>query len=182
MPDFPDTAAKVRRLALGLVQFLKTNIEDTHDRRDWTERNLELLRRFAADYDAASFPSEDGGEFLWDFIAYVKERGILLAAESEHDKNPGGIDHDFEKLLYVGSPLKLMMCRMKSEADAESIRQRLYAFMKSTCCEYSTGEAYILYCVWWAGHYEHNRDRAFILQIPGEPTHVAMGDVEFQAV
>jgi hypothetical protein len=45
----------------------------------------------------------------------------LIAAESEFDKKRKEIEHDFEKLLYVRSPIKLMMRRMKSEADAEEI-------------------------------------------------------------
>lgn len=51
------------------------------------------------------------GEFLVDFLWFaVRSRGgTSFAMESELSDN--GLEHDFEKLLWLKSPLKLMVCR-----------------------------------------------------------------------
>lgn len=182
MPDFPDSADKIRLLAMDLVKFLKATIRDTHDRPDWTDRNISMLQEFSACRGAASFPGDGGKQFLWDFIAYVERRGVLLAAESEHNRQPGDVEHDFEKLLYVRSPLKLMLCRVKGEEDADKICSDLSNFARDTCTEFSPAEVFIIYCVWWAGTGGTNRDRAYIMQIDGQPNHVPMGSGGFEAL
>lgn len=182
MLNFPNSAFEIKQSAERLVKFLRENIQDTAGRPEWSERNFNLLRKFTADYDAANFPSDKEKEFLWDFVAYINGRGILLAAESEWNSEPHEIEKDFEKLLYVRSPLKLMLCRMSTEEQAEGIRTRLSYFAARTCTEFSPAEVFILYCVWWTGEGKENRDRAYILQIAGEPCHVPMGSLGFQPV
>ena len=59
----------------------------------------------------------DSGQFLWDFIAYQPGQGILLAAESEHDNKKREMAQDFEKLLYVRSPVKLIASVQRDESE-----------------------------------------------------------------
>ena len=188
MYEFPNSAQKIKTLALELVKSLRSETNNTHKQKEWSERNFRLLREFSADHDAASFPSIDvktktrNKQFLWDFVGYVKKRGILIAAESEWNKKPSEIEHDFEKLLYVRSPLKLMLCRMKTEEDAELIRKGLEHVAKTACTEFSSGEVFIIYCVWWTENEGKNRDRAYMLQIAGEPNHQPIGSKRFLPV
>ena len=181
MPDFPNSVGKIKESALTLVKFLRENIKDTHTRQGWSYQNFRLLQEFSEKYGAVSFPSDDEKEFLWDFVAYIAGHGILLAAESEWSTVPSEVDYDFEKLLYVRSPLKLFLCRTRTADEAEVLRSRLTDVARTTCNGFSPSEVFILYCVWWADQEGNNRDRAYFFQIPGEPVHVPMGSAEFQS-
>jgi hypothetical protein len=101
MPSYPNSALKIKELAEKLVKFLRGKIEDTHGRKEWSKRNLRLLREFPEFKGAVSCPSEGCSESLWDFVAFVKGRGILIAAESEWCRKPSDIEYDFKKLLYA---------------------------------------------------------------------------------
>lgn len=171
-------------MAIELADFLHRKIENTDSQDVWSTRNFELLREFSKTNCADCFPDPGTGErqFLWDFIAYVPEHGILIAAESEFDRKRKEIEHDFEKLLYVRCPIKLMMCRMRTEAEAEEIRSWLEDVAKSTCKEYSPAEVFVVYCVWWSESSGGNRDFAYYLQIKGEPMHRAIGTERFDRV
>jgi hypothetical protein len=184
MPEIPNTRETIRNFATTLVNALREGRGDTKNQREWSDRNFEVLKEFARKHDADSFPDKTNRnkQFLWDFIGYIEQRGLLIAAESEWKKQPDEIQHDFEKLLYVKSPIKLMMCRINKESEAEEIRSRLQHFMETTCTEYSSGEVYVIYCVWWAGKEKENRDVAYWLQIEGDPTHVPISNVKFSHV
>jgi hypothetical protein len=181
MQEFPNSADEIRESARTLIQFLRENIKDTHDRQGSSYRNFRLLQEFSERYGAMSYPSDNEKEFLWDFVAYMAARGILLAAESEWSTVLTEVDYDFEKLLYVRSPLKLFLCRIRTEEEAEARRSRLSDVARTTCSEFSPSEVFSLYCVWWADNEVNNRDRAYSLQIPGEPIHVQMGSAEFKS-
>ena len=75
-----------------------------------------------------------------------------------------------------------MLCRMKTEADAEGIRSGLEDFAKATCREYSPAEVFIIYCVWWSENAADNRDFAYILRIEGEPIHQPIQNEKFQLI
>jgi hypothetical protein len=184
MSIFPESAAEAKNLATKLAGFLHERIKNTQSRDEWSKRNFELLRDFSRGNEADCFPDPANGErqFLWDFIAYVPERGILIAAESEFDKKREEIEHDFEKLLYVRSPIKLMICRMETESDAEEIRSSLQELVRSTCKEYSPAEVFIVYCVWWSQPGGSNRDFAYLLQVQGEPMHREICDEKFERI
>ncbi|HZL26415.1 MAG TPA: hypothetical protein VFC39_07790 [Acidobacteriaceae bacterium] len=186
---FPTTRQESKNLALELIAFLKTEIEDTRHQLEWSERNFSLLREFSNLKGAESFPTAKGttpqdkrAQFLWDFIAYVRDKGILIAAESEHGLNIDGLKHDFEKLLYVRSPIKLLMCRMQRADDDARVKDELSKYMKSACSTFSPGEVFILYFVWWAGDKDENRDVAYYLQIEGESSHVALTVERFERI
>lgn len=183
------SASDARQTADKLVGFLKSTIHDTHHQGEWTERNLQLLREFARTIDAESYPSARGvppeqraKQFLWDFIAYKPNTGIVLAVESEHGNDKHSILEDFEKLLYVRSPVKLMMCRVRGEDEALSVRGWAQEFMEQTCTWYSPGEVFVLYCVWWSGARHDNRDFAYRLQINGDCDYRSIITEKFEPV
>jgi hypothetical protein len=188
MLDFPNSAPDIKKLAEKLVRHLHGKIENTKDRKEWSGRNFCLLTDFFHSEGLACFPGVDGPQFLWDFVGYVKGHGILIAAESEWSREPGDVEYDFEKLLYVRSPLKLVLCRLRATSDAgadeeaKSICKLLRDFMNSTCKNYSSGELFILYCVWWALDGGPNRDIAYTLQVHGDPIYRPLDEEQFQLV
>jgi hypothetical protein len=175
------SSAEALLLAKELIDSLHAGIKNTQVRPEWTDQNLELLRTFAKEHGAESYPSDPNmpgrdAQFLWDFIAYKQGEGILLAAESEHDNTKSEIARDFEKLLYVRSPVKLMLCRLdhrhpsfdNAKAEAHDIKREMESCMRRSCDWYTPGEVFVLYCVWWAESGGANRDIAFLLQIGGD--------------
>ena len=148
--------------------------------------NFDGLRTFAEEKGATSYPSSRNAprsdfraQFLWDYIAHTAN-GLLIVAESEFDQHAQGLRHDFEKLLYVRSPIKVMLTRVRSEDEAAEQAASLRIYMDDCCTEYSPGEVFILYAVWWAEpDGGKNRDIAYVLQVPGTPAHCGIGDASF---
>lgn len=178
---------EIMDMGARLVTHIRSKLPDTTLRSDWTKVNLDVLKSFSffSEPEVSCYPAGEGKdrrpEFLYDFIAYSQAKGILLAAESEWlNRNISEIKHDFEKLLYVRSPLKLMMCRVESEAGADEIRNELYSYMHECCAEYSPGELFIIYCVQWKGDKDQRGDFAFGLQVDGEPMHRSLRTESFQ--
>ena len=194
MTDFPKSAREPRALAERLVMHLKGGIKNTRGPAGiWTGRNLTLLGEFCRNegIDPIYTACETGPECLWDFLGYVYEKGILIAAESEFNTNHDEIAKDFDKLLYGSSPIKLMICRIDTKypnlslatKEAERIRVRLGRDAKGSCAHYPPASVFIIYCVWWAEEGGPNRDFAYILQIDGEPTYSpARDDQHFEPV
>jgi len=95
-------------------------------------------------------------------------------AESEHDnrtKVKEEFKHDFEKLLYVRSPLKLMLCWAKSLEKANEILTWVKECMEPPskepiCTEFSPAEIFILFCTC-----SNKQDFVYQLQIGGDPMH-----------
>jgi len=174
LKEFPRTAEEIKALAFRLVQHLRRELSDTHGRLEWTTRNLAALHSFPSDgYEIQHFPSpgrsNQKGAFLWDYIAYQQGSGILIAAETEYDSNAHKLKEDFDKLLYVRSPVKLFMFWLsKNEDTFEKVVAELAEYMTS-CSEYSPGEIFILYCRTWTNTDGSTGDFASWLQIPGEP-------------
>lgn len=183
---FPTSRSEYKELSLELIRFLKTNIEDTTGQLEWSDRNFNLLRKFSIDKGALDYPTAKGipskdsrKQLLWDFVAYTPDKGILIAAESEHGEHFEGLKADFRKLFYVRSPVKLFMCRMKTFDGHIEIREKLFALMQSECSNYSPGEIFIVYFVWWAGETKENRDKAYWLQVDGGIDHVTLHGEQF---
>jgi hypothetical protein len=172
-----------------MIEFLKKNIENTRGRQEWTYRNFDLLQKFfGKGNDGLGLdccPNDTECEFLWDFVAYIPHRGNLLIAESEWDNTEWEnkfpeLEKDFDKLLYSRSPIKLFMCRIDNPEQAERIRARLQTNIEESCSYYSSGEAFIIYCVWWAEKNGENRDIAYMVQIDGEPNYQPIGGSRFE--
>jgi hypothetical protein len=172
--EFPRSAEEIRSLALRLVQHLRRELTDTRGRLEWTTRNLTALHSFPNEgYEVQHFPppgsSNQKGAFLWDYIAYQQGSGILIAAETEFDSKAHKLKEDFDKLLYVRSPIKLFMFWLsKDEGTFEKVVAELAEYMAS-CSEYSPGEIFVLYCRTWANADGSTGDFASWLQIAGEP-------------
>lgn len=171
--EFPGTAAEIKNIALRLVRHLRCKLKDTHDQAEWTARNLDALRSFSDHpYELQHFPPHESyrkGEFLWDYIAYQQDSGILIAAESEHDRKRQKLEEDFDKLLYVRAPIKVFLFWLKKEeATIKEVVSDLTEYMTS-CSEYSPGEIFILYCRTWANNDGSSGDFVRWLQIEGEP-------------
>jgi hypothetical protein len=133
------------------------------------------------------FPDDTESEFLWDFVAYIPYRGILLVAESEWDNKERDnifkeLERDFDKLLYARSPLKLLMCWNKNPEQAERIRARLQINIEGNCTYYSPGEVFIVYCTWRDEENGRKEDIAYILQIDGEPKYQPIVGERFEIV
>jgi hypothetical protein len=171
---FPRTAEEIRALALSLVNHLRSELRDTSGRSEWTTRNLAALHSFAYEgHDIQHFPPTGGsnqkGAFLWDYIAYQQGSGILIAAETEYESKLHKLKEDFDKLLYVRSPIKLFMFWLRKDEDNfDTVVAELAEYMTS-CSEYSPGEIFILYCRTWTNADGSSGDFASWLQIPGEP-------------
>jgi len=177
--DFPKTGKDTLALGMQLVRFLRTRIEDTVDRDGWTTQSLDALRAFSSNaalhpYALKSYPPEGSnrkGAFLWDYVAYQQNTGILITAESEFDEGVGKLEEDFDKLLYAQSRIKLFMFRTEKNRSAiDEIVTRLTRHMAS-CTEYSPAEVYILYCRQWKDGAGKRGDLAWFRQVEGDPTY-----------
>jgi hypothetical protein len=165
-------------------------VAELHNRRntktalDWTRENINWLDDYFRRKGLACFHSrsQDGSEFLWDFAAYAKNHGVLIVAESEHSKSNYALTYDFEKLFYARSPMKLFICRVGSEVEAEKQSEILNEFMHETCKVFSPGEIFILYFVWWAEEGGPNRDVAYFLQVDGPLNYVGIESKKFQRI
>ncbi len=186
-PVFPKTAVEVRRLALMLVNHLKSALTDTHGQKEWTTRNLEALRSFVGHkFQLKHFPEtgfNQKGAFLWDYIAYQQGSGILIAAESEYDSKLLKLKEDFEKLLYVRCPIKVLIFWTKQNPDLyNGIVDQLQDYMMSCCSEYSPGEVFILYCRTWTNEDGSSGDHAWWMQVDGELGYRSLDGKAFEPV
>ena len=158
-----------------LVQHLRKELGDTNGRLAWTTRNLSALHSFPGQgYEIQHFPppgsSNQKGAFLWDYVAYQQDSGILIVAETEFDSKVNKLLEDFDKLLYAKAPIKVFMFWLdKNEESFEEVVAQIAEHMAS-CSEYSPGEIYVLYCRTWANSDGSNGDFASWLQISGEPS------------
>jgi hypothetical protein len=174
------SAKEIEKLGMELVKHLRISLTDTTDRKEWSKRNFTALRSFTPiGHEIQCFPSpaSDGkerkAEFLWDFIAYVQRKGILIAVESEWENGHiESIQGDFDKLLYVRSPIKLMICRVdENKVKSSVVCERIFKYMNDCCSEFSPGEMFILYCRKWSNADGSNGDIVYKLQVCGEPMH-----------
>jgi hypothetical protein len=183
---FGYSADEILTLGKALVDHLRKGIVDTQGQSYWSGANFESLRAFKyGNLDIEYYPSGVGkdrkAEFLFDLIAYVPGKGILIAAESEWiNRHIEEIQHDFEKLLYVRSPIELMLCRIDGDkVTAEETKSQLSRHMQKCCSEFSPGELFIIYCVGWKGSEISRSDVTYQLQIEGEPMHRGLDGEEF---
>ena len=184
MFEFPSSSEETCQLAIDLVKYLKNVRKNTETATGWTRENINRLDEYFSDrgLDCFHSRSEKGGEFLWDFAAYARARGILLVAESEHANAGRELERDFEKLFYATSPLKLFMCRVNGPENAKKLKDSLSAFMHATCKNFNHGEVFILYFVWWAGSDNINRDIAYLLQVSGKLAYSDIDNAEFTSI
>ena len=111
---------------------------DTQQR--WTRATKEILTAFATDRGWTCIcTSVRNHEFLLDFIAVHPDTAdVQLAVESEWGPL-GAIVHDFRKLLYMKSDVKIMICG----SGGERLLPRLEE-IASKYPRHMTGETYII--------------------------------------
>ena len=183
------SANEIAEVAHQLVVHLEKSLNRVQTQDIWGKTNFVTLRAFKTHkFKLISYPrpskdkSKRRAEFLWDYIGYVKGKGIFIAAESEWENTAVRIKEDFEKLLYVRSPIKVMICRVDDTKNAASIRNYLRKYMDNCCTEFSPAEYFILYCRTSGPPRKGKRDVAFGLQIKGAPAHCGLGDGQFQEI
>ena len=167
-----------RDFAHRVVQHIAGSEGSPENATQWTARNLGALRTFAKSYaaDCVTYLSrkhdptdEKKGEYLFfDFLAYVPKKGFLIAAETEFDnKTIESLQGDFEKLLYLHAPCKIMMCRASDPHHAAHIAAQLSYYANDVCDQFSPGEVFVLFFPnYGSGDME---ELSFYWQVPGEP-------------
>ena len=110
-----------------------------------------VLRREGKKLKFHIFPDNDKrrkkprGQWLFDLIWWDDRKGrkgVELAVESEWNANKNEILHDFEKLLSIKSPLKLMIYRVRGN-NKDQIRNEIRKYFLGFC-QHVHGENYIL--------------------------------------
>jgi hypothetical protein len=146
-------AKKLRRLALrkGISE------EDIRMRALRTKAVKIVLRRKGKKLGLQTFPDNDKrlgkprGEWLFDLVWWddrPNRKRIVMAMESEWTTDVNGIVHDFEKLLSVKSPLKLMIYKVRPKT-ARAVREKIQTYLQEYT-QHVRGERYI-FCEFQSG-------------------------------
>jgi hypothetical protein len=188
-----DTRSGILKTAKLLASKLQLERSDLDGAR-WTAKNFNLLRVFCQQQwginpktdcfhkKRKGHPS-DLNEFLWDFIATTKERGILLAAESEqksHTKrDQTGLNHDFEKLLYVFAPIRLLIVKGKAK-DESDIVAGLQRYIGGCCQNFNPGSVFLIhYRCWTTKDDPQVKSSTYYWQADGKPKTHKTTDLKF---
>ena len=111
--------------------------------RTWTHAIKAVLATIAQASDLTIFPNDRKGEFLVDFLLHKEGYGAVLAVESEWGTHISEIIEDFEKLIHVKAPYKLMIFNSaRSDAKTEVIKAAFGSEMRKYS-QYCSGEQYI---------------------------------------
>jgi hypothetical protein len=161
----------IRNCAEELIADLQ-DLQDAHG-KDWTDENFRRLKAFVEKRDPTleCYYRKQGErkEFLWDFIASGLEEGIVLVAESEQEvhtaKHIVALKHDFEKLLYVYAPIRLLITKAKDRQDAQKLADELTAYAQGCCLTFNPGASFILHF----GFYYGAGNVSYHWQSAGEP-------------
>jgi hypothetical protein len=101
----------------------------------------EYFRQCGASAVRFSDREKENAEFMIDLCAFA-ERRMDTAVESEWTPRLECIHYDFEKLLYVNAPMKVMVCD-----SPDYVRTRLEAakkFLSNQYCNYTPDETYMI--------------------------------------
>ena len=166
---------EIRSASLTLAGRLREGYQDIKGEA-WTDHIFNELRAFCM--TELSVKVEDcfhrrhpttQNEFLWDFIAVNQDSGILLAAESEQEAHNTatitGLKHDFEKLLYVYAPLRVLVCKARNSDEAKHLVAELTAYALGCCKAFNPGAVFLIHVCPW-----HNQPPLnYIWQSDGDP-------------
>ena len=124
-------------VATKLVSFIREQQHD--DRPDWTAAVQSVLGDMANKKDYLVYPSIDGPAWLLDLVWLHRATGAIhLAVESELG-NQDCVLNDFQKLLCMKSPIKMMIYY----ADRASFVDRFEQYMRDFD-QHLEGENYLL--------------------------------------
>lgn len=110
-----------------------------------------MLRREGKKRGFRVFPDNDKrfatakSQWLFDLIWWnngTRGKGVELAVECEWNSDAGAVVHDFEKLLTVKSPLKLMIYRARPKTRRQ-VREDIRKYLE-TYGQHVTGERYLI--------------------------------------
>jgi hypothetical protein len=170
------------------AQELIASLSDLRDARGeaWTTENFVRLDAFARSKNPAlkSYYKRPGenGEFLWDFVASAPQVGIFLVAESEQAVHNSGqivaLKHDFEKLLYVYSPIRILITKAKDRQHAQELANDLASYAQGCCLTFNPGASFILHF----GLYGGSGNVSYHWQSVGEPKPLVVERVVFELV
>jgi hypothetical protein len=174
--------AEIRKAAEDLIESL-ADLKDASG-TTWTQENFRRLDEFALRINPSleSYYRRHGEkkEFLWDFIASSIDTGIIIAAESEqavaNENEVTDLKHDFEKLLYVYSPIRVLITKAKDAAHARKLSEVLAAYAHSCCLCFNPGSVFILHIGLWHGA----GNVSYIWQSSGEPEAVVAERLSFE--
>ena len=140
-------------------------------RPDWNEKIKEVLRRLGKEkgYGVYPDPEEKNGEWLLDVIWLDRKTGaIRLAAESELGSEGEALD-DFQKLLCIKAPLKIMIYYVYKKPFLNKFGDYMTNFD-----QHVRGEHYLL--IEFAPGPTGPADRAYLYQVP---SHGRLAEVKF---
>ncbi len=167
---------------------LVASLQDLQDARGpgWTDENFRRLKAFAQSRNPnlKSYYRKQGekSEFLWDFIASGPHVGIFLAAESEQAVHTApdivALKHDFEKLLYVYSPIRILITKAKDQGHAETLAGELAEYAQGCCLVFNPGASFILHF----GLYNGAGNVSYHWQSAGEPKALVPEKIIFDLV
>lgn len=178
------SSAEIRKCAEELIAYLR-DLQDARG-KDWTDENFRRLDAFAQSKnpELKSYYRKQGesSEFLWDFIASGLEVGIFLAAESEQAVHTTAhvvaLKHDFEKLLYVYSPIRILIAKAKDQHHAQELAYDLAAYAQGCCLTFNPGASFILHF----GLYSGAGNVSYHWQSAGEPKTLVPEKIVFELV
>jgi hypothetical protein len=164
-------ASEIRQCANELIEYLADLPDAKGD--PWTQENFRRLDEFARRKNPAIesyyLKHSEKKEFLWDFIASSAEAGIFIAAESEQavadEGKVTGLKHDFEKLLYVYSPIRILITKARNAGHAKELSEKLAEYAHGCCLSFNPGSVFILHFGLW---YDEGTV-SYIWQSEGEP-------------
>ena len=176
------SSAEIRKCAEELIAYLR-DLQDATG-KDWTNENFRRLEAFAQSKnpDLKSYYRRQGekSEFLWDFIASSSEAGIFLAAESEQAVHTSAdvvaLKHDFEKLLYVYSPIRMLITKARDQHHAQELADDLSAYAHGCCLTFNPGSSFVLHFGLWNGA----GNVSYLWQSAGEPSPVSSEKIAFK--
>jgi len=182
MPYDLTSSASIKSVAKQLANLLvDTRLESQGP--EWTNHNFTRLEKFfekdagvTCYYNSAKDSVDSRREFVWDFLAIKSNGGILLAAESEqHHKEGIGFRHDFEKLLYVFSPIRLYITKAKTKEEAELLSHSLADYARGCCAHFNPGSVFILHFDLW----NDSGSVTYLWQSKGEPVALESEEISF---
>ena len=89
-----------------------------------------------------------------------------------------GLKHDFEKLLYVYSPIRILITKAKDRHHAQTLADELTSYAESCCLTFNPGASFILHF----GLYDDAGNVSYHWQCKGEPKVLVPEKIAFELI
>jgi len=126
------------------------------------------------------------GEFLFDFTAFRGDTGMVIAGESEQytysQPQKESLMHDFEKLLYVYAPIRVLICKSKDQAVSSELIEELTQYGHRCCRSFNPGAVFLIHFrLWfWQNGSEKKSSYSYIWQSAGKPYETTEETLSFE--